>query len=449
MKIEPPPLGFDELFKDPKRLGQAAGLASHAAAATMRYRPWPKVRAIASELGMNADDLWMAVKLRRVGSLRELEIRQASGSAFVLCMGHHLHEPLHRIDRATRGGSTSAWEGDHGIMGDREHRNRLLIRTLMEEAAESSIIEGAARTRQQAVELLRENRAPRDAHERMIRNNYVAMQQIKRWLGRELSVEMLCELQQILTEGTLASKGEEGRFRREGERVFVEDKSTGESIFDPPPAGELKQRVTALCDFANRAHAGKDFLHPIVKASILHFMVGYEHPFVDGNGRTARAVFYWFALRQGYGVFEYMPISERIRAGYSKYPRAFVDVESDDGDLTYFVLYQLEIIEQSLDRFAEHVRTEEERIRQSERLLRVARDIHLRQRLLLEHGLRHPDTLYTIESHKNSCGISEKTARDDLRVLAEKKLLVPGKRGKQLVYRIAPGLRARILKKGL
>ncbi|WP_366511954.1 Fic family protein [Maribacter sp.] len=44
----------------------------------------------------------------------------------------------------------------------------------------------------------------------------------------------------------------------------------------------------------------KNFIHPIVKASILHFLIGYIHPFVDGNGRTARAIFYWYLLKNGY-----------------------------------------------------------------------------------------------------------------------------------------------------
>ncbi len=449
MRLDTPPVSFKTLVDEMNRMKRAMELLRDSIVATSGYRSWTKTRAIAHGEGIDPVDLWWAVKFRRSASVRSLRLKQMSGDAFLLTSSNELMEPLHRLDRAARGGGTSAWEPDHGIMADREQRKRLRIQTLREEAAESSIMEGAARTREQAVEMLRENRTPRDGHELMIRNNYVAMEQIKGWLGRELSPEMLCELQQILTEGTLKSRDQEGRFRRSDERVFVEDKSTGESIFDTPPAEQLKRRVDELCAFANREHKDEEFLHPIVKASILHFMVGYEHPFVDGNGRTARAVFYWYALRQGYGVFEYMPISERIRAGQSRYPQAFVDTERDDGDLTYFVLYKLDIIEQSLDRFAAHVRQEEERIQQSERLLRRTPGLNLRQRLLLEHGLRHPDTLYTIRSHQGSYRISEKTARDDLALLAEKKLLVAGKREKQLVYRIAPGLRAKILKRGL
>jgi hypothetical protein len=42
------------------------------------------------------------------------------------------------------------------------------------------------------------------------------------------------------------------------------------------------------------------FIHPVMRAITLHFWLAYDHPFCDGNGRTARALFYWSMLKQGY-----------------------------------------------------------------------------------------------------------------------------------------------------
>ncbi len=319
----------------------------------------------------------------------------------------------------------------------------------MDEAAESSMIEGAATTRKEALDLLRSGRRPTSAGERMVVNNYVAMQHIKNLVDKDLSVEMLFELQSILTDQTLEDPTAAGRLRRADESVRVEDSRDGSVMYVPPPAETLPERLNALCAFANRSHTGEEFLHPITKACILHFMIGYDHPFVDGNGRTARAVFYWHALRNGYSIFEYLAVSEIIRKGFARYPQAYLDTEQDDGDLTYFILYKLDVIEQALDRLAQHLRTEEDKVRQSERLLRVSRDLNLRQRLLLEHALRHPTAEYTITSHMNSNGIAINTARADLDSLVRRRLMTRTKRGKKTIYHPDPGLAGRLNKKGV
>ena len=190
-----------------------------------------------------------------------------------------------------------------------------------------------------------------------------------------------------------------------------------------------------------------DRIHPVIKAAILHFMIGYEHPFCDGNGRTARAVFYWHSLRSRYAIFEYLAISEMIRKGYARYPQAYVDSEQDGGDLTYFILYKLDIIEQSLDKLGAYLKHEEDKLQRSERLVRLSTDLNLRQRLLLEHSLRHPNTQYTVRSHMNSNGITPVTARADLQALVVKRLMTTTKRGKEVLYLVSPSVAKRLAKK--
>lgn len=449
MRQDPPPIGFQALFTAPQFADSLKLLGDQRLRSmAVDYRPWRKFRHVAKDAGLDPVQAWCAVKFNRVQAWRPLPpLIREEGGAFGLSIGAHLLEPLHRIDRATGGGGPALLAPEHGALSDEAHRARLRIRTLMDEAAESSIMEGAATTRKEAVELLRSGRTPRDKAERMVVNNYVAMQQVKQWVQRDLSVEMLLELQSMLTEGTLDKQDEAGRFRRPDESIRVVDDRDNTTIFVPPPAEQLSARLKKLCEFANQEHKGDEFLHPIVKACVLHFMVGYEHPFVDGNGRTARAVFYWFALRNGYGLFEYLAISELIRKGFAKYPQAYIDSEVDDGDLTYFVLYKLEIIEQALDRLAEHLRREEEKLRQSERFLRLSKDINLRQRLLLEHALRHPRSMYTVKSHMNSNGVSTNTARADLEDLVRWKLMTTSKRGKEVVYMAIPTLPERVARR--
>ena len=114
--------------------------------------------------------------------------------------------------------------------------------------------------------------------------------------------------------------------------------------------------MAAMCSFANdRSSPG--FMHPAIQSIILHFWLAYDHPFVDGNGRTARALFYWSMLHYGYWLFEYVSISQTIVRGSVQYGEAFLHTETDDNDLTYFIVYHLDVINRSiaeLHRFIEN-----------------------------------------------------------------------------------------------
>ncbi len=320
---------------------------------------------------------------------------------------------------------------------------------MMDEAIDSSIMEGARTSIQAARELLRSGRTPVDRHERMVVNNYEAMRRIKGWLDRPLSVEMLIEIQETLTRGALeedAPADAAGRLRRFDEPVVVVDKRDEEVVHEPPPADQLLDRLKSLCAFANAVHAGESFLHPIVKASVLHFMIGYEHPFVDGNGRTARAVFYWAALRSGYRVVEFLSISELIRKAPASYSRAYTNVECDDFDLTYFVLYKLGVLTRSIEQLATYLHEEERRIEESKRLLRVDPELNLRQRLFLEHAIKNPTVEYSVISQATVYGVSQMTARADLEHLRQRGFVDSFKVGKQVRYTISPRLAKRLAK---
>ncbi|MCC6661811.1 MAG: Fic family protein [Phycisphaerales bacterium] len=428
-------------FADPALVADAVHVMTHSGFGRVmaKYRPWRKVRHVAEENGLDATATWAAVKLARLSHRHRVPLRAMEGGEFSFCTFPSLIEQLHRIDHAV-GGGVAALDAPHGALADPALRNRFAIRTLMDEAIESSLIEGAATTRADAIEMLRSGRPPRSRSEAMVVNNYAAMQRIKALLRKELSPTMLCDLQGVLTTDTLENPEQAGRFRRPDETVRVVDVRSNEPIFTPPPAESIPARIKALCDFANRSHDGERFIHPVVKASILHFMIGYEHPFVDGNGRTARAVFYWAALRAGYRVFEYLAISALIHKAIAKYPQAYIDTEQDEGDLTYFIQYKLSVIGRAVERLHECLMREAEEVDRSVRLVGLDRNLNLRQRLLLEHALRHPKTDYTVTSHSNSNRITRTTARADLDHLVKRKLMNTYKVGKEVHYKIAPGV---------
>jgi Fic family protein len=316
----------------------------------------------------------------------------------------------------------------------------------MEEAIRSSQLEGATTSRRVAKEMLRTGRKPRDRGERMIVNNYRALQFIREDMGERLSPDAILELHRIVTEGTLDDPSAAGRLQRPDEqRVSVFDRNEDERpIHEPPPAEELPERMRLLCDFANESGDGERFIHPVVRAILLHFWLAYDHPFEDGNGRAARILFSWLMQRNGYWLIEYLPISPVIREAPAQYRQAFMESESDEGDLTYFLIHQLEVIEKALDRHDVYIQRKIAEVGDVERLLQDSDGLNHRQLALLTDAVRNPDGVYTFGSHARSHRVTHETARTDLSGLVERGLLIRRSKGRSYAFEPVPDLAARL-----
>lgn len=303
-----------------------------------------------------------------------------------------------------------------------EMRDRVLIDSLMEEAIATSQIEGAVTTRRVAKELLRSGRKPKDRSEQMVVNGYRTIRLIRERLDRPLTFELLNEIQISMTQDTLSDPRDAGRIREEKDRVEVVDSRDNEVVYIPPPAGRLRQRLEHLVEFANTSPESEPFIHPLVRAAVLHFWLAYEHPYVDGNGRTARALFYWFMLKHGYWLFEFLTISRMIHAAPMRYYRSFLHSEQDNNDLTYFLMFQFDVTHKALEDLHQRLRDMRD---QKNRMLaiRQAASLNMRQRAIMDHALRHPAQIYTFASHQRSHGVTLQTARTDLLGLLDRGFL--------------------------
>jgi len=405
-----------------------------------RYLHWDNLRQLDPPADLSHEEWWAALKLGRLQNARNIEqFRGIGDQPFHYCLPDSVLAALHDIDSRARGNITLSEQVTEA--GD---RNRYMVSSLIEEAITSSQLEGAATTRKDAVEMLRSGRLPRDHSERMILNNYLAMQHIVALDKHRLTPEMVLELHRILARETMTDPVTVGRLQTEkDERIKVMDPRDNTVVHTPPPAGELPERLELMCRFANGEIGSKGFLHPVIRAIVLHFWLAYDHPFEDGNGRTARALFYWAMLREGYWLFEYLSISSLLRKAPSQYARSYLYTETDGNDLTYFIAYQLKIIRRSLDALDAYLARKQREIRDAETKLREVSGLNHRQRALIAHALRHPTHEYTIESHRRSHDIAYATARSDLLQLAEKNMLEVAKKiGKKAVYRRGPALHA-------
>lgn len=428
MYVAPPP-SHRKLSDDPERL-LAVLDAAVAVGHPGGYVHWDKLRHLQPPDGLTHEDWWLAIKMRR--SLASLPLRDAAGRPFRYGVPSDVQRLLHFVDQHC-GGEIAMSEV---VTTDEQARQHYLVSSLMEEAIRSSQLEGATTSRQVAKELLRTGRPPRDRSELMILNNYRALEFMRDDMGETLTPELVMTLQKILTEGTLDDPGAAGRLQTaDEERVVVLDATDGTLIHTPPPADQLPKRMEAMCAFANGQDDDTEgFTHPVVRGILLHFWLAYDHPFVDGNGRTARALFYWFMRKQRYWLVQYLSISRVIREAPAKYGRAFLYTETDAGDTTYFLLHQLEVMKRAVEELHVYLNRKMKEVREVERLIKDSDGLNHRQLALITDVSRHPENVYTYQSHASSHKVTHETARTDLLQLQERGLLRRRKSGHKHVY---------------
>lgn len=370
--------------------------------------------------GLTHEQWWFALKMQRRNLFKQVTLNDKDGNSFNYLEADPIPEILHEIDQGA-GGMIRMPEQ----ITNPDTKDQYYVGSLIQEAITSSQLEGAATTREIAKEMIKTGRAPHDRSEQMILNNFKTMRRIGKLKDERLSKELVFHLQQIITEKTLNDQSATGRFRRDDERIVVGD-MYNEIFHDPPPAQQLEGRMAAMCDFANSKTPG-GFIHPVIRSIILHFWLAYDHPFIDGNGRTARALFYWSMLRHNFWLFEFISISQIIRKAPVKYGRAFLYTETDGNDLTYFILYHLDVIRRAIDELHKYIKRKTEKLQAIERELCGVSVLNHRQRALISHALRHPYQRYTIRSHQTSHNVVYQTSRLDLFDLENRSLLTTQK----------------------
>ncbi len=432
------PLVAEIAGSDPVRLSR---ILATSASPPGRYLHWEDMRHRRAPGDLSLSEWWLATKLGRNAQRRTLPLQAPDGGAFGFTLPDGLLKLLHVIDQRASGEIILS-----EAVTDQAGRRRYLMDSFMEEAIASSQLEGASTTRKVAKEMLRTGRPPRDASERMIVNNYRAIERISEMKTGPLSSELVLELHRIVTKGTLDDPQAAGRLQRPDEvRVSVVDPADDTVLHVPPPADQLPERMERMVEWAN-GKPDEPFVHPVLRAIVVHLWLAYDHPFEDGNGRTARALFYWVMASQGYWLTEYLSISRLLNDARAKYRRSFLLTETDDLDATYFMLYQAEVIVRAIDDLHEHLRDRTRDLRETEELLRRS-DLNHRQLALLSYALRHPDADFTYLSHARSHRVVRQSARRDLLELVDKGFLQASRIKRAVHFRPVPDLADRVAPK--
>jgi len=407
------------LIEDPKLLEQIF-------ATEKDYPYWEKFKQKVKGLDISPALLWKFIKIQRERNIYRLKISKVNGFEFKYnTSSSRILERLHQFD-LNLGGVLKG----QSIIPDNE-KDRFLISSLMEEAIASSQLEGAVTTREVAKNMLRAKRKPKNQSEKMILNNYLTIREIVKYKDEKLTPELIKKLHAIITKNTLDDKENEGKFRITDE-VKVVDDITGEIFYNPPNFKDLDLLMKDFCQFANSKNE-KGFIHPIIRGTILHFLIGYIHPFVDGNGRTARAIFYWYLVSQGYWLIEFMSISRIIIKSPAQYARAYLYTEYDENDLTYFIDFNLKSMDLALKSLKEYIGRKLVEKKQLTKLI-LSDDFNERQAEIIKDFINNNELSLTINEVQSKFGTVYQTARIDLIKLTEMGYLASKSVGKKLIF---------------
>ena len=375
------------------------------------YLYWDKIKYMAPT-GVGAEVLWQAVKIRR--SMNVIQITFGKYTFHFTVTGK-MQALLHEFDMNFGGNM-----GSKSIIPEKD-RTQYLISSIMEEAIASSQMEGASTTRKVAKDMLRKQTKPINKSQQMILNNYNTIRYLVDNKDLAFSVDVLKDIHRSIANKTLDNSEYEGKFRTDNS-IYVMDNITGEIAHTPPDVAEIEGLLNGVCDFANES-TSDPFIHPIIKGIIIHFMLAFIHPFVDGNGRTSRSLVYWYLLKNGYWMTEYLSISRVIYKSKAQYEKAFLYTESDGFDLSYFINYNLVALKKAYEDLKVYLQNKIKE-QQDFYTFRGFSNINERQAQLIRILKEKPTSFFTAKELTTRFNVTPKTARADLQHLVELKLMV-------------------------
>lgn len=406
-KIEKAPDWFkDELYEKATNLRKSHNFDTLLNHIDDQYMYWDKVKYQKNDPPIDPDVLWTLVKINRINAIK-INFGQET---FKFNLTNTIQKGLHEFDLHIGGSLASE------SVIPKEDKKKYLVSSIMEEAIASSQIEGAVTSRKKAKDMLRKNITPRNKSEQMILNNYHTIKHIVAIQSEHIDINNFFEIHRLVTAQTLDDTADVGRFRLNNE-INVVDAVDGEIVYSPPGFQKVPDLIQELFNFFNNNDEAR-FIHPIIKGCIIHFMIGYIHPFVDGNGRTARALFYWYLLKNGYWLTEYLSISRLIAKSKNQYAQAYIYSEVDGNDLTYFIQYKIKTMQLAYSSLKDYINRKIIEKKQLTNFQRI-KGVNERQAQILKWA-NEEDSIFSVKEIENRFSVSNQTARTDLSELVKK-----------------------------
>jgi Fic family protein len=236
--------------------------------------------------------------------------------------------------------------------------------------------------------------------------------------GQRYTEKMLKKIHR-LTCSRIVSKKNQGEYRQT--QVVLRNSLTGEVAFRPPAAVEVPYLIKDFFAWLN-SPKGKE-IHPALRAGIAHYALVAIHPFVEGNGRTARAFATLILFMEGYDIKRFFSLEENFDKDSVSYFGALITTSSQnldllERDLTGWLKYFTGVLAIELSRIKERVKKLSVDLKLKRR---IGRQVALseRQMRLVEY-LEENHELTTPEARKVLSMVSDDTILRDLKDLIKK-----------------------------
>jgi len=301
-------------------------------------------------------------------------------------------------------------------------------RALVLEAHHTTHIEGTQLTLEQSEQLLKgqtpANTNPDDARELV--NYRDAFNLVADYLDSDSPVTegLIREIHKRLVKGVRGDSAAPGEYRKI--QNYVVNSKTGETVYTPPPAYEIQRMMQELVDYINCIGD----VHPVFVSGIAQFELVHIHPFLDGNGRSARLLSTLCLYRKGYDFKRLFTISEYYDRNRSDYYKAIQSVRENDMDMTGW----LEYFTHALSEQMQEIKTKGEVVIRAD-VLGKRHNLSERQQKAVQYVLQNGEI--TIKEFEELCGdVNRRTLQRELKDLVEKAIFVTEGATHQLIYRL-------------
>ncbi|MFA5168540.1 MAG: Fic family protein [Candidatus Omnitrophota bacterium] len=290
-------------------------------------------------------------------------------------------------------------------------------KALILESHHSTHIEGTALSLEQAKSILggQKIKGVNRDDEKELLNYKKAMDFLSKYLGKDdpVSEGVVRELHKIIVKGVRGENADPGSYRKI--QNYVVNSRTHEVVYTPPAPLEVPPLMREFTDWINRA----EDLSPILVAGIAQFQFVHIHPFIDGNGRTARLLSTLILYKTGYDFKRLFTISEYYDKDRPAYYQAIQNVRKNHMDMTTWLEYFVDGLRSQMI----EIRAKgEQLIKQDSRLQKIKKvGLNKRQekavkRLIIKGTL-------SVNEYQSIVSCIRRTAQRDLEELVEKRVI--------------------------
>jgi len=301
---------------------------------------------------------------------------------------------------------------------------------LLKSAHSSTAIEGNPLTLEQVTDLA----AGRDIMVRRkdkqeVLNYLEALEKIPAFAEKApFAVADLLELHKLITKDTLDNPADEGYLRNK--QVAVVNRATREIIFMPPPTEEVTALIDEYLEWLNYKEANE--IDPMLEAGIAHYELVRIHPFVDGNGRTARVMASLVLFKREFDIKRFFSLDDYYDQDRRAYYAALRTVDQNTLDLTAWLEYFTEGVALSIKAVKDKViglSKDIKALKERGQIALTERQMNIVERIINKGSITNRDVREMFQ-------LSNRGALDEIQKLVNLKVIKSVGKGRSLRYEL-------------